>query len=96
MGTILNVHCSCGYISGEHFIGIGFNPDSGRDLASCAHCEEIVSVRSASIRQRCPKCRRKVDFIAIKEEGESSKPITIECPRCKKSTLVLDEVGMWD
>jgi len=96
MGAILKAHCSCGYESGDLIEGCGFDPASCRDLARCGHCQEIVTVPSFSVRKRCPKCRRKVDVIAIKEEGESSKPIMIECPRCKKSTLALDEVGMWD
>ena len=97
MGVILKAHCPCGYESSNHFIGSGFNPDSGRDLTRCAHCKEIVSVRSTSVRHRCPQCRRTVQIINI-DEGKvgNSKPTILECPRCKKSALVLDEVGMWD
>lgn len=96
MGSIFTAHCSCGYESADLFEGCGF-AGSCSDLATCEHCRKIVSIRSSSIRKRCPTCRRKVQIIEINtDENGNPKPGLRQCPQCGKSTLELYEVGVWD
>src|SRR5688572_18725933 len=102
MGSIFEAQCLCGYISGELLEGCGMaGPQSCRDLARCDHCKEIVSIRANSERPRCPKCRRKV-FVLDLEQSNEGKPSTcggtsgLECPRCHRSTMHLEESGIWD
>jgi phage FluMu protein Com len=76
-------------------------PDTCCDLARCDHCQEIVSIRSSSVRPPCPKCRRQVQVITIElstriDPEPIAGPLNLECPRCRSSTMVLTEVGLWD
>ena len=98
MGSIFTAQCSCGYESGNLIEGCGMaGPDTCCSLASCNNCQEIVSIRSSSVRPRCPTCRRKVQVIAIDDQSISaSKPAALECPQCGKSTMTLTMAGLWD
>jgi len=100
MGVIYQASCLCGYETGDLFEGCGMaGANSCRDLATCEYCQIIVSVRSASVRHRCPKCSRKVQILKIDEDMDNDRqlnPIILTCPKCGKVTMKLHEVGLWD
>ena len=98
MGSVIKAKCPCGYVSGDLFEGCGMaGPETCRNLARCDHCQEIVLIRSSSVRPRCPKCRHKVQVITIDNQRTfDSKPEKFECPQCRKTSMRLKEVGLWD
>ena len=100
MGTMYIATCPCGYKSGELLEGCGMaGVDSCHDLARCDNCHTIFSIRSSSVRHRCPRCSRKVQIISIDEEminNAHSSPLTFHCPQCGNFTMKLHEVGLWD
>jgi DNA-directed RNA polymerase subunit RPC12/RpoP len=100
MGQIIKAVCVCGYASGELLEGYGMaGPHSGRRLASCARCREVVSVDSSPDRRHCPKCRHSVVVIDLPDDDNdeaSLEDVHVDCPRCGKSTLQLVFAGLWD
>ena len=98
MGRVIKAKCPCGYVSSNLIEGCGMaGLDTCFSLARCNNCQEIVSIRSSSVRARCPTCKRKVQVIAIDDQRTSaSKPAAPECPQCGKSTMTLTMVGLWD
>ncbi len=100
MGDLVQALCACGYESDILLDGCGWNPDSGRDLARCDHCQQIVSVPSRAARKRCPKCRRKVDLLPADERDDSQRGnaprVGLECPHCHQPSMRLESAGLWD
>jgi hypothetical protein len=98
MGTIYKADCPCGYESSELFEGCGrAGIDSCYELASCEHCHIIVSIRSSSIRHRCPKCSRKVQALNIdgeENDGDNLNSIILSCPLCGNLTMKLHGIGL--
>lgn len=97
MGTIIAAHCECGYTDEMLFVGCGMaGPNTCSDLARCDHCKKLVTVRSHSVRRRCPKCRRAVVALDVPEDAHGNIEGTIGCPACGNQSLRLSEAGMWD
>src|SRR5689334_21936725 len=100
MGEILYVQCSCGYESDDLHVGCGMaGHDWCRELATCAHCREVVTVRSTR-RQRCPQCRRQIVLVQVPQlaTGGRNDPVPLDalCPQCGKSEMRATEIGLWD
>jgi DNA-directed RNA polymerase subunit RPC12/RpoP len=103
MGTMFRAWCSCGYDSADLFEGCGFQQICW-DLASCAHCRRLVSVRSDRSR-RCPACHKAVSMLEIQyDDGDESeadlepmpKRDGYRCPACSRNSLRLELTGLWD
>lgn len=97
MGTIIAAHCECGYTEELLFIGCGMaKPNTCSDLARCGRCKTLVTVRTHSVRRRCPKCRRAVVGLDVPQDANGNIEGTTQCPRCGNESLRLSEAGMWD
>ena len=63
LGSILKAECECGYSAKVTFGEGMINFDKKFFLPTlCRNCKEIVNINFRNKRNRCPKCRRNVEF----------------------------------
>ena len=67
-------------------------------LAYCSNCNELFEVPIASIflkngqtikNIKCPSCKKDITIVDETEEK-------ILCPKCGNSSLICEELGLWD
>src|SRR5262245_49903005 len=100
MGEILTVQCSCGYEASDLFVGCGMaGHDWCRELATCANCREVVTIRTTR-KRRCPRCRHALVIVQVPElAGGGSRgdvPLDAPCPTCGKEDMRVTTTGLWD
>lgn len=99
MGSILCATCSCGYVRDGILAGSGRDPNDEFLPGHCAHCNEVVSVRTNRPRLRCSRCGRKPEVYRLYDPAgldEQFEDLPHPCPRCRQVALRFDFVGIWD
>ena len=99
MGAIVRAVCPCGYTSAQFFEGGGMEPGGPvTALTICDHCREVVAVNVRATRYRCRRCRRTVrpPFRSWNEWVRIEGIPALACPRCARSPLPFEMLGIWD
>ena len=99
MGSVLCATCTCGYVRDRIFSGSGRDPGLEYLPGRCAHCKEVVSVRTSGPRLRCSRCGRKPEVYPLYDPAgldERFEDLPHPCPRCQQVALRFEFEGIWD